>query len=303
MKQYLSFDFGGTFVKDGIIGEDGSITQTNKIPLPATLDDLLEHIAFVTKKHRDCEGIAISAPGAVSPDGIIYGSSAITYLHKKDNIRKLIEAKTGMPVHIENDANCVGYAEVWNGAAKGKKDVLAVVIGTSIGGAVIKDGVIHKGAHLHGGDFGYMLMNKNYTSENDIWSRVASTSSLIRKVAELKKCDPSEWSGETIFESADAGDSDCQQALDEFYHYLAVGLYNLQYMFDPEVILLGGGISQQERLPTEIDRKLDALLSVIQLAKVKPNIKVCTFKQDANLLGAVYAFRKRRKRRDGSPAS
>src|SRR5699024_1216495 len=105
-------------------------------------------------------GIAISAPGAVTDGGMINGGSAIPYIHGP-NIKAMIETRTGLTVHIENDANCVALAEIWKGAAKTKKDVAVVVIGTGIGGALVKDGVIHKGGNLHGGEFGYMILNPN----------------------------------------------------------------------------------------------------------------------------------------------
>lgn len=290
MKQYLAFDVGGTFIKYGVINNDATIVRSSKKPTPNSMRDLLDLISDVCKENDSCEGLAISAPGAVSPSGMIYGSSAIPYLHK-ENVKQLVEERTGMKVYIENDANCAGYAEIWDGAAKGEKDILVVVIGTSIGGSIIKNGVIHKGANLHGGDFGYMLMNKDFTSEYDIWSRVASTKALIRNVAQMKKINPTILTGEKIYEWADAGDSDCQKGLDQFHHYLAVGIYNLQYMYDPAVILIGGGISQQQELTKQIDDKLDKLLEIIQLAKIRPTIRTCTFKEHSNLLGAVYAYK------------
>ncbi|MRH43924.1 ROK family protein [Aquibacillus halophilus] len=291
MKNYLSFDIGGTFIKYGIIGENAEILENDKVITPKTLEELLNTLDLISKQHPNTEGIAVSAPGAVSDEGIIKGSSAIPFIHGP-NIKKLLAVRTGKAVYLENDANCAGYAEVWNGSAKGKQNVLVMVIGTGIGGAVIKDGTIHKGDNLHGGEFGYMLLTTDLESSDDVWSRIASTKALVKYVAKQKHVDFESLSGENIFELAEAGDQICMDALDRFYHFLAVGIYNLQYIYDPEVILIGGGISARDDLIDRINEKLDKIMTIIDLAKIKPNIDTCKFRQNANLLGAVYGYMK-----------
>ncbi|WP_117170083.1 ROK family protein [Paraliobacillus sediminis] len=291
MRKYLSFDIGGTFIKYGIVGENATIIENNKVKTPDTLDKLVNLIDEVSKGNSEVEGIAISAPGAVSDEGIIYGSSAISFIHGP-NIKELIAERTGKSVYLENDANCAGYAEVWDGAAKGKKDVLVMVIGTGIGGSVIKDGKIHKGNNLHGGEFGYMLLTTDLENSDHVWSRIASTKAIVKYVAKRKQVDYETLSGEDVFELAETGDQICIDALDRFYHFLAVGIYNLQYIYDPEVILIGGGVSAREDLIDRINEKLDRILSMIDLAKVKPTIATCKFRQNANLLGAVYGYMK-----------
>lgn len=292
MDRYLAFDIGGTFLKYGVVVEDMTVLETNKVKTPDSLEGLLRVMEEISQLYKEVKGVAVSCPGAVSDEGIIKGSSALHYLHGP-NIRHLIEDQLNVPIFMENDAHCAGYAEFWKGAAKGKKDVLVMVLGTGIGGAVFKNAELHKGANLHGGEFGYMLLNSNIKDSNDVWSRVASTKALVRVVAERKNIAVESLSGEQIFSMAEAGDEACLQALDRFYHLLAVGIYNLQYIYDPEVILLGGGISAREDLIEKIDEKLDEILAAVDLAKVKPKIAACKFKQNANLLGAVYGWLKK----------
>lgn len=186
MKKYLSFDIGGTFLKYGVIGENAVILETNTVKTPGTLDELLNFIKEVCFSHQEVIGVAVSCPGAVSDEGIIYGSSAVRYLHGP-NIKELIGENVKLPVFIENDANCAAYSELWDGSAKGKKDVLVIVIGTGIGGSIIKNGLLHKGANLHGGEFGYMLLTSDVKGSDDVWSRVASTKALVKKVAQKKR--------------------------------------------------------------------------------------------------------------------
>ncbi|MCM3766086.1 ROK family protein [Neobacillus niacini] len=289
MDTYLAIDIGGTFIKYGIVSENAEILESGKVKTPKTLEELLMIIEKLAQSHGDVKGVAVSSPGAVSDEGVIYGSSALPYLHGP-NIKDLLKARTLLPVYMENDANCAGYAEVWNGSAKGKKDVIVMVIGTGIGGSVFKNGELHKGANLHGGEIGYMILNGEVQGNYDVWSRLASTKALVKNVAKAKRIDSDSLSGEQIFQLAEAGDVDCLAAVEKFYHLLAVGIYNLQYIYDPEVIVIGGGISARDDLVTNVNQKLDEILEAISLAKIKPKIAACQFRQNANILGAVYGF-------------
>lgn len=296
MNKYLAFDIGGTFLKYGVVSEEMGVLETNKVKTPDSLEGLLTAMKEISHLYKDAKGVAVSSPGAVSEDGFIKGSCALRYLHGP-NIKQLMEARLNVPIFMENDAHCAGYAEFWKGNAKGKKDVLVMVLGTGIGGAVFKNGVLHKGANLHGGEFGYMLLNTAVQNSNDVWSRRASTKALVKEVARQKNIDMGSLSGEQVFSMAEAGDKVCLEALDRFYHILAIGIYNLQYIYDPEIILIGGGISAREDLIDNINDKLDGIMEAVDLAKIKPTIASCHFRQDANLLGAVYGWLKER---DGS---
>jgi predicted NBD/HSP70 family sugar kinase len=289
MDTYISIDIGGTFVKYGVIGSDSSILEQNKVKTPKTLDELLQFIHQYADLHKEVKGIAVSSPGAVSSEGIIYGASAISYIHGP-NIKQLIASETHLPVYLENDANCSGLAEVWAGAAKGKEDVVIIVIGTGIGGAIIKKGNLHKGANLHGGEFGLMLLNPNKEMDPNGWVRMESTVSMVKNVARRKRIDADSLSGEEIFRLAESGDRDCIEGIDQFFHLLALGIYNIQYIYDPEITLISGGISVREDLIDRIYEKLDKILESIPKAMIRPAIAVCKFRQNANLLGAVYGL-------------
>lgn len=287
MDNYIVFDIGGTYVKYGVIGKKARVVELKKVNTPNSLEGLVRIIREYTLQHPEKKGIAVSLPGAVSAEGIIYGSSAVDYLHGP-NIKQLLKKETGLSVYMENDANCAAYAEKWAGSAADLNDFIMMVIGTGIGGAIIKNGEVHKGANLHGGEFGLMLVSDD-TEENG-WVRMDSTASIIRNVADMKQKDYASLTGETIFQLADTGDRDCLQAIDQFYSRLAIGIYNLQYVYDPEVILIGGGISVRKDLIPNINNKLDAILSGIPKATIRPNVQLSKFRQHANLLGAVYGF-------------
>lgn len=291
MAIYTAFDIGGTYLKFGIVEGNRNIKRHNYIKTPESLDKLLEIIGVISDQYRNIsEGIAISSPGAVSENGIIYGASALDYLHGP-NIKKLISDRTELPVHIENDGNCAAYAEMWAGAAQNISDFIMMVIGTGVGGAIIKDRKLHKGANLHGGEIGLMLFNDDLSDNG--WARMESTISLVRKVEELKNMEKGSLTGEDVFRLAESGDQDCIKSIDRFYRLLSMGIFNLQYVYDPEVILIGGGISSKEELIPDINKYLDEIFRVFSsVATIRPRVKVADFRQNANLLGAVYGFMK-----------
>ena len=169
MKHYLCIDVGGTSIKYGLLDEEGHIIQTQSVKAPLSLLEMYEVFANAYYQYQDfhLQGIALSMPGAVdSESGVIGGSSAYDYIHGP-NIKKDLEEKFKIPVEIENDANCAALAEVWKGAASDVNDCCFIVSGTGIGGAIVKNKKIHKGVHLHGGEFGYMISKLDAHENND----------------------------------------------------------------------------------------------------------------------------------------
>lgn len=292
MEYILAFDLGGTRIKYGLVNQEGNIINKAHEETPNSLENLLTFIQsqLQLQANKGIKGIAISSPGSVAVDGVIHGSSAIPYIHGP-NMKQLIESRTGIKTQIGNDANCAGLAEVWKGSAAGKKDIAVVVIGTGIGGALIKNGIIHQGNHLHGGEFGYMILNPyNLGSGMNTFSEVASTYSIIKRVANQKGIPESSLTGEKVFTKAEHGDETCGRAISEFYHMLAIGLYNIQYTYDPELILIGGGISARNDLIKRLKKELESIVASIDVATMIPSIDRAYFNADANLIGAVYHF-------------
>lgn len=221
--------------------------------------------------------------------GIIGGSSALDYIHGP-NIKNDLQTRLGVDVELENDANCAALAEVWKGAASDVNDCCFIVSGTGIGGAVVKNKRIHKGQHLHGGEFGYMIADFNFeTKEMETWSHVGSTVAVVRAVAKAKGVDVSTLDGREIFDHYHE-DSDYEKAVDKFYYVLANGIYNLQYAYDPEKIIIGGGISVRDDLLDEVNQRLDVIFAHFTHAKIRPVVLTCQYHNDANLLGALYHF-------------
>ena len=285
-------DIGGTSIKVALSDREGNLIEKGHVDVAETFEELMSNIgAWVNsmKEKYEIEGLAISSPGAVdSVTGIIEGASAVPCIHGP-NWREEIRNRFGLEIAIENDANCAALAEVFSGTAKDVKEMMFLVCGTGIGGAIVKDGKIHHGEHLHGGEFGYMLMEERDGRFYN-FSECASTMSFVRKVRAHYNDDS--WDGVKVFEEASKGNEICIEAIDTFYKNLAKGIFNLQYIYDPEMILLGGAISEREDFVERVNEKLDEILKIVEIAKVRPNVVTCTHKKDANLIGALANFLK-----------
>ena len=288
---YICLDIGGTSGKTAITDKNGNIYEQSSINIPKTLYEFTKSIFEYIKNAKvrySIMGIAVSAPGSVDcKTGIIGGVSAIPYIHGP-NWKKNLNTEFSLPVSIENDANCAAFSEVYFGKYNFIKDMAFLVCGSGVGGAIVKDGRIHHGKHLHGGEFGFMFLDISY-SEKDRFrnlSELGSTQALVRKV---KKIYPDkDMNGKMIFEAAENGDENCLKAIDEFYSTLAAGIINVQYIYDPEMIFIGGAISCNNTFINGLNKKTNEILDNLEnFYKIRPVIKPATYRKDANILGAL----------------
>ncbi|MGX7243533.1 ROK family protein [Enterococcus quebecensis] len=281
----LAFDFGGSAVKYGIWNKQ-TMSCKGKFKTPNTWEEMKETLLKVFNEiDQEIEGVALSAPGVVNvQEQMINGISAIPYIHGF-NIFQELEDLFKLPVTIENDANCAGMAEIYEGAAKGKQEVVFVVIGTGIGGAVFRKGEIAKGAHLYGGEFGLM-----YLSEGKTFSELGTAVQMAWRYCERKGIEKETFSGEDVFSFAESGDELAIEEVNNFYEYLTQGLFSIQFSLDPEMIVLGGGVSAKKGLLDEINQRMKDKLDEFGLNDFVPQIVTCNYKNDANLIGAAANF-------------
>lgn len=283
----LAFDFGGSAVKYGY-WEQETLSHKGLFTTPTTWEEMKAQLLSVFQQLSQevaISGVAFSAPGVVnSQRQVIEGISAIPYIHGFD-IYSELEELFGLPVAMENDANCAGMAEFYEGAAHGYQNVAFVVIGTGVGGAMFTNGELNKGAHLYGGEFGLMFLNGEHT-----FSTLGTAVQMAWRYCERKGLDKNTFSGKEVFEFAENGDSIAQEEVESFYDYLTKGLFSIQFSFDPEVIVLGGGISAKEGLLTEINQRMKKLTSHFGLNDFDPLITLCEYRNDANLIGAAANY-------------
>lgn len=276
------FDIGGTGVKSALIGADKQVRQKKEIPTPENLEGLLLFIDEIVAQDSEIMAISFSFPGAIDQEtGEIQGLSAVPYIHGFSWYDKLSDY--GLPIFLENDANCVGLSQL--AVDEAVENMLCVVCGTGIGGAVVVNRKLIRGPKSYGGEFGYMLIaGLDHPVQN--WSQLASTGSLVRRVAAHPETASQAWSGRTIFEAAAAGNAVCQEAIDTMVTNLAVGILNLYYSFDPQVVYMGGGISQNPDFIALLQQRLETLVQEELGYPEVPQVEACYHHQDANLVGA-----------------
>lgn len=278
-----AIDIGGTTIKLAT-WKDSKLQNNHAVDTPKDLNgfyDVLTAEINKIKQDTKIEGVAISSPGAVDQKtGIIGGSSALPYIHNFKIVDEL-EKRFELPVSIENDANSAALGELAAGAGKGCNSMAFFVIGTGIGGALIINQKVWHGAHLFGGEFGYMLMGTHTLSE------LASPVTMANHYNERtgKNLD-----GKTVFALADQDDPVASDVRSTLIHSLAVAIYNIQHSFDPEKIVLGGGISNNPELIPLLNKEIDQIEANSDLHTLKPVIALCSLKSDANLRGAVANF-------------
>ena len=149
---------------------------------------------------------------------------------------------------------------------------------------MIINGKLHRGRHGLGGEFGYMTTLAPAEKLNN-WSQLASTGNMVRYV--IEKSGQTGWDGRKIYQEAAAGNALCQEAIERMNRNLAQGLLNIQYLIDPDVISLGGSISQNPDFIQGVKKAVDAFVKTYEEYTVAPVIQACTYHADANLYGAL----------------
>ncbi len=285
----LTFDIGGTSIKYALMTKKGKVLERSSYLTPTdNKENFYNKIKSIFNKYKDkIEGIALSSPGIVdSKSGIIKLIYALPFLQDV-NVKKELEELLKIKVTIENDGKCAALAEVWQGSGKNYKDMIFIVIGTGIGGAIVKNKEIHHGNNLASGELGMMLLpNKDGSYQS--WSKLASTINLVHRVEDKLSLQRGSLSGERVFFMEERGNKVVKEEVEKFYANIALGIYNLQFSFDPESVIIGGGISKKTDLCKKIKGKLKELNEQYGSLGDKLDILPCKFFNDANLLGAVY---------------
>ena len=154
----------------------------------------------------------------------------------------------------------------------------------------MKDKRIHKGKHLHGGEFGYMISDFNFeTHEMTYWSLLGSTVAVVKNAAKELGVDYKTLDGKDVFDNYKNTPA-YFKAVDNYYWAMAKGIYNLQYTYDPEKVVIGGAVSVRDDLIDEINIRLDKIFEIIDIAHVRPVVLTCHYQGDANMIGALYHY-------------
>jgi glucokinase len=267
MKQYaFGIDIGGTTVKCGFFKNDGTFVEKWEIPTrkdnggDLILPDIADAIRERLEKHGvsmdDVEGIGVGVPGPVLDDGVVNGCVNLGW-GVFNVAEKLSALLGGIRVVAGNDANVAALGEQWRGGGKGFKNVVMVTLGTGVGGGSIIGGRILPGGHGAAGEIGHMQMRKNETAvcgcgKKGCLEQYASATGIVRlaKLALADTTKPSslrslaEVTSKDIFDAAKTGDAMALKLVDTLGEMLGSALAHITAVVDPDVIVIGGGVSK-----------------------------------------------------------
>ena len=303
MKQYFGIDIGGTAVKLGIVDETGKVLckgeqSVNFDGYQTPVLDTVRKAAkeFLTAQAIPVEslsGIGVSATGQIdSRKGIVAGTCGNFPNYIGSPIKAALEQDFGLPVTVANDANCMTLGEVWVGGAQGYTDVIGVTLGTGVGGGILTGGRLLEGARGLGGELGHYRTHALdgvpcTCGATGCWERYAATTALVRAA---KERDPALVDGRAIFAAAEAGDKTVLALLDDWTDEIAQGLAGMVHIFNPQLILIGGGVSAQQKLLIDpIAAKVKA--SVMPAFAEGLELRAAQLHNDAGMVGAVYYFK------------
>lgn len=312
----IGIDLGGTNIAAGIVDSEFRIIAKDSTPTVVSegAERVAEDIAALCKKitaengvsMSDIESIGIATPGiANSADGVVEYANNLPF--RKFPIASLIKEATGVSsVHIENDANAAAWGEAIAGAAKGTSNSVMITLGTGVGGGIIIDHKVYSGFNFAGAELGHIVIEHDgrpcSCGRHGCWEAYSSATGLIRMTKEkIEYCKENgiptamsamveksgKVSGRTAFDAMRAGDKAAKEVVDMYIAYLACGLANIVNIFQPEVVSIGGGISNEGQ------SLIDMLLPLVKAETYgggivkETELRIAKLGNDAGIVGAA----------------
>lgn len=288
-KRYFCIDVGGTAIKYAVLDEHLEFYEKGSVPTPYDGAEVyLDVLADLYARYgAGTRGIAMSVPGMIDSErGICVTGGNLTYIEQFPLAGRM-QAKCGVPVTVMNDAKCAALAESRWGSLADCQDAVVLVLGTGIGGALIKDKKIHMGSHFAAGEFSFIMMEQECDMESSIWANRNGNRRLLEMAARVKGVPQESIDGFDVFRWAQEGDAGVLNVLDKFTKDIAFMMMNLQIVFDPERFAIGGGISRQPLLLEYIRKNLDYYYSIYPFQVPHAEVAACKYFNDANLIGAL----------------
>ena len=306
MKKYcFGADIGGTTVKFGLFDQDGIVLDKWEIPTrtenegAAILPDMAASIREKIQEHglkmEEIAGVGVDVPGPISEDGIVPHTANLGWGYKE--VTKELTEMTGLPSKAGNDANVAALGEMWLGGGKGHTNVLLITLGTGVGGGIVVDGKILTGAHGAGGEIGHIHVDDEIEEccgcgNQGCLEQFASATGIARlgrKILEESDA-PSimrgqEMSAKLVFDSVKEGDALAVQVAERFGRYLGKAVAGMTAVLDPEIIVIGGGVSKAGQFLLDMIEKHYEHFTPISENKAK--IVLATLGNDAGIYGAA----------------
>lgn len=266
MAEYVfGVDIGGTTVKLGLFDVSGNVLDKWEIPtrtenggmkiLPDIAQSIQDKMSEKNIAAENVAGVGVGAPGPVDGDGIIH--KAVNLGWDEMNLKKELTALLdGMRVEGGNDANVAALGEMWKGGGQGYKNLVAVTLGTGVGGGIIINGKIMTGATGSGGEIGHIHVEDDETEACgcgnygclEEYASATGITRLANRILQASEMDSvlrqGEVSAKTVFDAVKAGDQLAIEAARQFGDYLGKGLAVIAGVINPEIFVIGGGVSK-----------------------------------------------------------
>ncbi|MBQ8263840.1 MAG: ROK family glucokinase [Oscillospiraceae bacterium] len=304
----IGIDLGGTKLAAGVIDENYALLSRAEKPTRAAMGaetviaDMAECVrmalAEAGKSIADCAGAGIGSPGLCdTAKGSVRNAHNLGWYGVP--VCDMLSKELGVPVKVDNDANCAALGEVVAGAAKGSKSALMVTLGTGVGGGIIIGGEIYSGWQSLGGEIGHMciVMDGEQCScgEKGCWEAYAASSALVRQAEKaaaehpesLLAADAGSLDGKKIFAAVHAGDSVAMAVVERYCAYVGVGIVNLVNAIYPESIIIGGGISAVGETILSPIREYIGEHFFASKKELMPRVAQAQLGNDAGIIGAA----------------
>ena len=286
MTTSVGIDLGGTNLRTAVVDDAGAILVEDRRPAPMGWEplraEMVAAVGAVRATHPDVTAVGVGAAGMVGRDGVVRYSPNV-HAFSDTPVRADLEAALGLPVIVDNDANVAAYAEVRVGAARGCDHALVITLGTGIGGGHVLDGKVQRGVNGFAGEIGHMVVNPDgprcTCGRKGCWEVYASG----RGLKMLAAGEP----GESVIERARRGDADAVTVLEAFARWVALGLSNLTNISDPDVIVIGGGVSENADVMMPIVRRWFVELLYSPEQRTHPDLRIAQLGEHAGAIGAA----------------
>lgn len=315
----VGVDIGGTAIKMALITPDGELVTKVQEPTPVAQgeDGILQKVAQMTQellhKHgfstEQACGIGVGVPGPIDAENGVVLQAVNLHWRQPVLLREKLEALTGLPVAVENDANMAALGEMWQGAGLGAKDLVVITLGTGVGGGIIVDGNVVHGINGVGGEIGHITMTPNsgsicncgktgcletYTSATAIIreGRLAATNGTSPPLAAVW-AERGEIRAKDVLDAAKEGDAASLAIVDQAALYLGLALSHLAIMLNPAKFVIGGGVAAAGEFLFSRVRESFARFVPFPYVIASTEIAAARLGNDAGVYGAGWMIRSR----------
>lgn len=288
----LAVDIDGTNIRYACMEDTMSIGQRGKIFTPQEgREQLIEAVARLFEAVEGAEGIAVSMPGIIDSErGYCAMGGALRY-NDDFFFRHYLHERCPVKIHIENNAKCAAMAEATVGSLKDVADGFFLVFSTMVGGGYILDHKLYKGKRFAAGEVSYIIMDRNgKPSYDNVWGRTCGVPQFLAHYASAKGMDIETVDVLTVYDAVQKGEQEAVDTLSWYTKEIAVRIFNLQTVLDPERFAVSGEVTEHPAFMEYLRQNLKDLYAACPFHVPPAEVVTAKFRHDANLIGALQCY-------------